>query len=69
MDDGCKVNLLPYRVFQAMKIPDENLTKDQALVKGIGRMPVQVEGKITLLLTLGVPPTALTLYTQFLVVK
>lgn len=27
MDDGSKVNLLPYQVFQQMKIPEEYLVK------------------------------------------
>lgn len=60
MDDRSKVNLLPYRVFQAMKLSEENLVKDkdQAPIKGIGGTPVQVEGKIKLLLTLRMPPAA-----------
>lgn len=62
MDDGSKVNLLSYRGFQVMKIPGECLTKDQAHMKGIGRVPVLVEGKIKLLLTLETPPTAQTHY-------
>lgn len=62
MDDGSKVNLLPYRVFKAMKIVDEDMVKDQAPVKGIGMVPVPVEGKIKLLLTLGAPPTTRTQY-------
>lgn len=28
VDDGSKVNLLPYRMFQAMNIPEKNLVKD-----------------------------------------
>lgn len=28
VDDGSKVNLLPYRVFQEMKIHDEDLVRD-----------------------------------------
>lgn len=43
--------------------------KDQAPTKGIGGMPVPVEGKIKLLLTLGAPTTTQTQYVQFLVVK
>ncbi|XP_043817795.1 uncharacterized protein LOC122725129 [Manihot esculenta] len=35
VDDGSKVNLLPYRVFQQMGIPEEQLVGDQAPVKGI----------------------------------
>lgn len=56
VDDGSKVNLLPYRVFKAMKIPDEDMVRDQALIKGIGRVPLPVEGKVKLLPTLGVLP-------------
>lgn len=47
VDDGSKVNLLPYRVFKAMKIADEDMIKYQALVKGIGRMPMLVEGRLS----------------------
>ncbi|XP_043809844.1 uncharacterized protein LOC122723104 [Manihot esculenta] len=45
VDDGSKVNLLPYRVFQQMGIPEEQLARDQAPIKGIGGTPVTVEGK------------------------
>lgn len=51
------MNLLPYRVFKAMKIFDEDMVKDQAPVKGIGGVPMPVEGKVQLLLTLVVPLT------------
>lgn len=53
VDDRSKVNLLPHRVFKAMKIVDKNMVRDHAPVKGIGGVPVLVEGKIKLLLTLG----------------
>lgn len=46
-----------------MKIPKENPVRDQAHVKGIGGMQVQVEGNIKLLLTLRTPLTAQTQYT------
>lgn len=36
VNDGSKVNLLSYRVFQQMRIPEEQLVRDQAPVKGIG---------------------------------
>ncbi|XP_043811009.1 uncharacterized protein LOC122723290 [Manihot esculenta] len=45
VDDGSKVNLLPYRVFQQIGIPEEQLVRDQAPVKGIGGIPVPVKGK------------------------
>lgn len=63
------MNLIPYRVFRAMKILDEDVVKDQAPIKGIGGTIVPIEGKVKLLLTLGVPPLARTQYAQFLVVK
>lgn len=66
MDDSSKVNLISYRVLQAIKIPKENLVRDKAPIKGIGGMPVRVERKIKLLLTLRTPPTAHTQYAQFL---
>ncbi|XP_043817364.1 uncharacterized protein LOC122725018 [Manihot esculenta] len=53
VDDGSKVNLLPYRIFQQMGIPEEQLVRDQAPVKGIGGVPKPVEGKVKLALTLG----------------
>ncbi|XP_043817339.1 uncharacterized protein LOC122725002 [Manihot esculenta] len=56
VDDGSKVKLLPYRVFQQMRIPKKQLVRDQALVKGIGGAPVPVEGKVKLALTLGETP-------------
>lgn len=62
VDDENKVNLLLYRVFQAMTIHEENLVRDQAPIKEIGGMPMQVEGKIKLLLTLRTPFTARTQY-------
>ncbi|XP_021618808.1 uncharacterized protein LOC110619606 [Manihot esculenta] len=37
VDDGSKVNLLPYRVFQQMNISEKQLVRDQASVKGIER--------------------------------
>ncbi|XP_043812456.1 uncharacterized protein LOC122723651 [Manihot esculenta] len=69
VDDGSKVNLLPYRVFQQMRIPEEQLVRDQAPVKGIGGVPVPVEGKVKLALTLGEAPRTRTHYVVFLVVK
>ncbi|XP_021629069.1 uncharacterized protein LOC110627129 [Manihot esculenta] len=69
VDDGSKVNLLPYRVFQQMGIPEEQLMRDQAPVKGIGGTPVAVEGKVKVALTLGEPPLSRTHYAVFLVVK
>lgn len=56
VDDERKVNLLPYRVFKAMKITDRDMMRDQVPVQGIGRLLMPVEGKIKLLLTLGVIP-------------
>ncbi|XP_043811986.1 uncharacterized protein LOC122723547, partial [Manihot esculenta] len=67
--DGSKVNLLPYRVFQQMGIPEEQLVRDQAPVKGIGGVPVPVEGKVKLALTLGEAPRTRTHYAVFLEVK
>ncbi|XP_021602366.1 uncharacterized protein LOC110607545 [Manihot esculenta] len=69
VDNGSKVNLLPYRVFQQMNIPEEQLVRDQALVKGIGGTSVAVEGKVKVALMLGEPPLARTHYAIFLVVK
>lgn len=69
MDDGKKVNLLPYQVFQVIKTLKESLVRDQMPMKGIREVPIQVKGKVKLLLTLGTPLTAQTQYTQFLVVK
>ncbi|XP_043816658.1 uncharacterized protein LOC110624299 [Manihot esculenta] len=69
VDDGSKVNLLPYRVFQQMGTPEEQLVRDQAPVKGIGGVPVPVEGKVKLALTLGEAPRTRTHYAVFLVVK
>ncbi|KAG8633903.1 hypothetical protein MANES_18G146801v8 [Manihot esculenta] len=69
VDDGSKVNLLPYRVFQHMGIPEEQLVRDQAPIKGIGGVPVPVEGKVKLALTLGEAPKNRTHYAVFLVVK
>ncbi|XP_043816611.1 uncharacterized protein LOC122724815 [Manihot esculenta] len=69
VDDGSKVNLLPYRVFQQMGIPEEQLVRDQAPIKGIGGTPVTVEGKVKLALTLGEAPRTHTHYAVFLVAK
>ncbi|XP_043817373.1 uncharacterized protein LOC122725024 [Manihot esculenta] len=69
VDDGSKVNLLPYRVFQQMGIPKEQLVRDQAPIKGIRGVPVPVEGKVKLALTLGEAPRTRTHYAVFLVVK
>ncbi|XP_021598823.1 uncharacterized protein LOC110604823 [Manihot esculenta] len=69
VDDGSKVNLLPYRVFQQMDIPEEQMVRDQAPVKGIGGALVPVEGKVKLALTLGEAPSTRTHYAVFLVVK
>ncbi|XP_043809729.1 uncharacterized protein LOC122723055 [Manihot esculenta] len=69
VDDGSKVNLLPYRVFQQIDIPEEQMVRDQAPVKGIGGAPVPVEGKVKLALTPGEAPSTRTHYAVFLVVK
>ncbi|XP_043809109.1 uncharacterized protein LOC122722469 [Manihot esculenta] len=69
VDDGSKVNLLPYRVFKQMGTPEEQLVRDQAPVKGIRGVPVSVEGKVKLALTLGEAPRTRTHYAVFLVVK
>ncbi|XP_043807307.1 uncharacterized protein LOC122721954 [Manihot esculenta] len=69
VDDGSKVNLLPYRIFQQMGILEEQLVRDQAPFKGIGRVPVSVEGKVKLALTLGEALRTRTHYAVFLVVK
>ncbi|XP_043809021.1 uncharacterized protein LOC122722394 [Manihot esculenta] len=69
VDDKSKVNLLPYRVFQQMGIPEEQMVRDQSPVKGIGGTPVTVEGKVNVALTLGEPPLSRTHYAVFLVVK
>ncbi|XP_021617996.1 uncharacterized protein LOC110619046 [Manihot esculenta] len=69
VDDGSKVNLLSYRIFQQMRILEEQLVRDQAPMKGIGGVPVPVEGKVKLALTLGEAPLARTHYAVFLVVK
>ncbi|XP_043805276.1 uncharacterized protein LOC110629209 [Manihot esculenta] len=69
VDDGSKVNLLPYRVFQQMGIPEEQMIRDQAPIKGIGGTPVTVEGKVKLALTLGEAPRTRTHYAVFLVAK
>ncbi|XP_021603907.1 uncharacterized protein LOC110608935 [Manihot esculenta] len=69
VDDGSKVNLLPYRVYQQMGIPEEQLIRDQAPIKGIGGTPVTVEGKVKLALTMGEAPKTRTHYAVFLVAK
>ncbi|XP_021607785.1 uncharacterized protein LOC110611708 [Manihot esculenta] len=69
VDNGSKMNLLPYRIFQQMRIPEEQLVRDQAPVEGIGGVPVPIEGKVKLALTLGEAPLARTHYAVFLVVK
>ncbi|XP_021617952.1 uncharacterized protein LOC110618996 [Manihot esculenta] len=69
VDDGSKVNLLPYRVYQQMGIPEEQLIRDQAPIKGIGGTPVTVEGKVKLALTLGEAPRTRTHHAVFLVAK
>ncbi|XP_043810655.1 uncharacterized protein LOC110610967 [Manihot esculenta] len=45
VDDGSKVNLLPYRVFQQMGIPEEQLVRDQAQSKGSGESQYQWRGR------------------------
>ncbi|KAJ9186199.1 hypothetical protein P3X46_005729 [Hevea brasiliensis] len=69
IDNGSKVNFLPYRVFQLMNIIRENLVSSQALIKGIRGVPIPMEGKIHLPMTLGQTPLARTQYVTFLVVK
>ncbi|XP_043812713.1 uncharacterized protein LOC122723681 [Manihot esculenta] len=69
VDNGSKVNLLPYRVFQQMRIPEEQMVRDQVPMKGIGGVPIPVEGKVKLALTLGEAPLTRTHYAVFLVVK
>ncbi|XP_043818261.1 uncharacterized protein LOC122725289 [Manihot esculenta] len=48
VDDESKVNLLSYRVFRKIGIPEEQLVRDQAPVKGIGGTPINVEVKLPL---------------------
>ncbi|XP_043808001.1 uncharacterized protein LOC122722135 [Manihot esculenta] len=43
-----------------MGIPEEQLVRDQAPIKGIGGVPVLVEGKVKLALTLGEAPRTRT---------
>lgn len=52
-----------------MKIPEEQLVRDQPPVKRIGETPVAVKGKVKVALTLREPPLLQTYYTVFLVVK
>lgn len=69
VDDGSEVNLLSYPVFQQMKIPEEQLVRDQAPVKRIGGTTVVMEGKVKVALTLREPPLSRTYYAIFLVAK
>ncbi|XP_043811001.1 uncharacterized protein LOC122723282 [Manihot esculenta] len=69
VDDWSKVNLLLYRVFQQMEIPEEQLVRDKAPVKGIGGVSVPVEGKVKLAFALGEAPRTRTHYAVFLVAK
>ncbi|XP_021598919.1 uncharacterized protein LOC110604945 [Manihot esculenta] len=69
VDDGSKVNLLPYRVFQQRNILEEHLMRDQVPVKGIEGTSVAVEGKVKVAFTLGESPLSRTHYTVFLIVK
>lgn len=52
-----------------MKIPEEQLVKDQAPIKGIGGTPMAVEEKVKVHLTLGEPPLSQIHYVVFLEVK
>ncbi|KAJ9183272.1 hypothetical protein P3X46_007151 [Hevea brasiliensis] len=69
IDNESKVNLLPYHVLQLIKINDEQLTRSQACIKGIGGVSNPMEKKIQLPLTLGQVPLTQTRYATFLVFK
>lgn len=69
VNNHSRVNLLPYRVFQQMRIPEEQLVRDQAPVKEKEGTPIAVESKVKVAFTLGEPPLSWTYYVVFLVVK
>lgn len=52
-----------------MNVPEVQLVRDQAPVKGIGGTLVAVKGKVKVALMLGEPPLSRTHYALFLVVK
>lgn len=41
-----------------MRIPEEKVVRDQALIKGIGSTSIAVEGKVKVALTLEEPPSS-----------
>ena len=53
IDDGSSVNLLPYHVLKRMRIRDSLLSLVSSYLRGISGVPVRVEGRIFLLITIG----------------
>ncbi|XP_071921818.1 uncharacterized protein [Coffea arabica] len=69
VDQGSAVNILFYRVFKEFGLEEEQLTPVRTPLVGFTGPPINSEGMITLMVTVGQAPKCRTIPVNFVVVK
>ncbi|XP_043687762.1 uncharacterized protein LOC122638979 [Telopea speciosissima] len=69
VDNGSSVDILYYDAFEKMLLKSEMLKRVESPLYGFNGAPIQVEGSIELLVTVGIEPKLSTVMMNFLVVK
>ncbi|XP_043714686.1 uncharacterized protein LOC122663043 [Telopea speciosissima] len=69
VDNGNSVDILYYDAFEKMLLRPEMLRRVESPLYGFNGAPVQVEGSIEMLVTMGIEPKLSTVMMKFLVVK
>ncbi|XP_043725980.1 uncharacterized protein LOC122672585 [Telopea speciosissima] len=69
VDNGSSADILYYDAFEKMLLKPEMLKRVESPLYGFNGAPVQVEGSIKLLVTMGTEPKLSTVMMNFLVVK
>ncbi|XP_043697254.1 uncharacterized protein LOC122648048 [Telopea speciosissima] len=69
VDNGSSTDILYYDAFEKMLLKPEMLKRVESPLYGFNGAPIQVEGSIELLVTMGIEPKLSTVMMNFLVVK
>lgn len=69
MDNGSSVNNLAYNTYQKMKPADKDMMACYNELYGFTENVVQIVGRVKLLITLGVEPSATTQVVEFMIVN
>ncbi|XP_071940554.1 uncharacterized protein [Coffea arabica] len=69
VDQGSAVDIMFYRVFKELGLRDDQLTSVQTPLVGFTGPPINPEGMITLMVTVGQAPKCRTIPVNFVVVK